>query len=199
MDIYAFLENTIPTHFFKQRQYSLCATRLKSFFDFNMRKARKSKVKWPEIKAEIHEIATIGLVAKSTYLIEKLIWIILGLVGLAWLSYVIYLVVLDDNPTVTNIENLDLTDSDEPAITICSESMNRMGIAERIGNSIESSKVKKLVGKWSEIMKLCATMYSPIAPTLEKAHPSEQKFKSICFSDGKFPQSCKVSTKDFNN
>ena len=158
-----------------------------------MRKTRKAKVKWPDIKTEIHEIATIGLVAKSTYLIEKLIWLILGLVGLLWLSYVIYLVVLDDNPIVTNIENLDLTDIDEPAITICSESINRIGIAERIGNSIESSKVEKLVGKWSEIMKLCATIYSQKALTDKNAYMSEQKFKSMCFSNGKMPQSCQVS------
>ena len=165
-----------------------------------MKKARKAKVKWPEIKAEIHDIATIGLVAKSSYLIEKLIWLILGIVGLAWLSYVIYLVVLDDNPTVTNIENLDLTDIDEPAITICSESMNRVGIADRIGNSIESSKLKELIAKWSGIMKLCATMYSQVSPTDKNSngYESQKKFESICFSNGKMPKSCQVSQKDFD-
>ena len=154
-----------------------------------MKKSWKAKRVKPEIKAEIQSIATIGLVSKSTYLLEKLIWLVLGIVGLAWLSYVIYLVILDDNPTVTNIEAMDLTDIDVPAITICSESMNRIGIVERISNSIESTKLKELTAKWTGLMKLCATLYNQ-----DKSNEmgSGSRFKENCFSGGNMPKSCQV-------
>ena len=57
-----------------------------------------------------------------------------------WIIYFIKYNIEDDNPLVERGLNIDLSDVDYPAITICSEQTTKYALAERLANYLDPQK-----------------------------------------------------------
>ena len=86
---------------------------------------------------------------EAGHLIEKLIWICLGILGSVYFGYLLVSQVnsWDENSILVSQEQKSITDIDFPAITFCTKSSTKFGIVERIGNSLDFSSdfAKKLI------------------------------------------------------
>ena len=54
-------------------------------------------------------------------IVEVFLWISLGIVGIAWIMYIMNMVIKDENPLTAIRGDIDLSEVEYPAITICSE------------------------------------------------------------------------------
>ena len=70
-------------------------------------------------------------------IVEVFLWISLGIVGIAWIMYIMNMVVKDENPLTAIRGDIDLSKVEYPAITICSEQTTKYAFAERLGNYID--------------------------------------------------------------
>ena len=71
---------------------------------------------------------------------ERILWATLGICGMIWIIYFIKHNIEDENPLVGRMVNIDLSQVDYPAITICSEQTTMYAFAERLGNYIDPKK-----------------------------------------------------------
>ena len=62
---------------------------------------RLRKSQWERVLPEIRSVSTIDLAFKAENVLEKLIWLILGMLGIVWASYFVGLIIEDENPIVT--------------------------------------------------------------------------------------------------
>ena len=117
-------------------------------------------ISYKEVYVELRRITTIDLVSKSSNLLEKLLWSLIGIIGTIWAVYFITLQVIqlysitnfsiiflqvttflkviswDESPSVLIQGNIETTDLKYPAVTICPKVSTRYGIVERLGNYI---------------------------------------------------------------
>ena len=93
------------------------------------KRLRKSQLQ--TILPEVRSVATIDLACKAENVIEKLIWLSLGILGIVWAAYFVALIVEDENPVVKVELDVPLTEIRKPAITICSKGSTKFGIVER--------------------------------------------------------------------
>ena len=77
---------------------------------------------------------------KSQNYTERTLWPILGISGIIWIVYFIKYSIEDDNPLVGRGLDIDLSEVDYPAITICSEQTTKYAFAERLGNYLDPDK-----------------------------------------------------------
>ena len=54
-----------------------------------------------------------------------------------WIVYFITLIIEDENPLIGRWMNIDLSEVEYPAITICSEQTTKYAFAERLGNYLD--------------------------------------------------------------
>ena len=54
-----------------------------------------------------------------------------------WIVYFINLIIEDENPLIGRWMNIDLSEVEYPAITICSEQTTKYAFAERLGNYLD--------------------------------------------------------------
>ena len=88
-------------------------------------------------------------------IVEVLLWMSLGIVGIAWIMYIMNMVIKDENPLTAIRGDIDLSEVEYPAITICSEQTTKYAFAERLGNYIDPElelpdHLKKLKKKFFE-------------------------------------------------
>ena len=95
-------------------------------------------------------------------IVEVFLWISLGIAGIAWIMYIMNMVIKDENPLTAIRGDIDLSDVDYPAITICSEQTTKYAFAERLGNYFDPElelpdPLKKLQKRFFD--KMLTTQY----------------------------------------
>ena len=93
-----------------------------------------------QLAEELRNIGSIDLTCKATNVLEKILWISFGLVGISWFAFFMIGVIEDINPLTSIREDIKLKDVNYPAITICSDSTTKYALAERLGNYIDPKK-----------------------------------------------------------
>ena len=94
-----------------------------------------------QLEDELKNIGSIDLTCKATNVLEKILWISFGLVGIGWFAFFMIGVIEDINPLTSIREDIKLKDVNYPAITICSDSTAKYALAERLGNYIDPNIV----------------------------------------------------------
>ena len=84
-------------------------------------------------------IVTLKLTFEASNIIEKLLWITLGLSGCCYIIYLLFSQVIswDQNASFTTQKILDLSEIEFPAITFCSRGATKYSIVERLGNILD--------------------------------------------------------------
>ena len=97
-----------------------------------------------DVLSELRTITTIDLAHKATSLLEKLLWALIGIIGTVWFFYFIGIQfkLWAQHPYLVIKGDFQLADINYPAITFCSKGSTKYAIAERLGNYIDSSKVR---------------------------------------------------------
>ena len=105
-----------------------------------------------------------------------------------WIIYFIKLIIADENPLVGRMVNIDLSEVEYPAITICSEQTTKNAFAERLGNYFDPDE-----GLPDLLNKLKKKFLDTVLKKYEYV-----KYKSFCMESniryGSQPESCKVIT-----
>lgn len=83
-------------------------------------------------------IVSLKQAIEASILIEKLIWICLGTLGTVYFGYLLVTQVnsWDENAILDSQHQMRTNEIDFPAITFCTKSSNKYGIAERFGNAL---------------------------------------------------------------
>ena len=81
---------------------------------------------------------------------------------MVWIVYFINLILADENPLIGRWVNMDLSEVDYPAITICSEQTTKYAFAEQLGNYLDPNKVlPNAINKFQKnIISQIMTQYS---------------------------------------
>ena len=93
-----------------------------------------------KLKEEFFNVRTLELIKVTSYFIEKLFWLVVLLSGTTWFIYYASVQIITQNKQnriVTRGEG-KLSELDYPSVTFCSRAANKYGIAERIGNHLDS-------------------------------------------------------------
>lgn len=161
----------------------------------NIRKVTDAALK--DICDELQKISTIGLACKAKSLIEKVLWIALGVMGVIWLVFVFTSQFQDweENPGMVTNKKIPLK---YPAITICPKVSTKYAIAEVLGNFLDSSNLPDELLSLRESFFLCGSgLWSEmdnvhfLDMTSEKAN---KYYEDYCFHDNNqnYPNDCKV-------
>ena len=114
-----------------------------------------TKSKLQKISIEAKSVGTIDLACKAENLVGKLFWLSLLMIGVAWVTYFVCLIIIDDNPIVTNVEYVPLENIDKPAITLCSKGATKFSVAERLGNFLDSDNIPEGIFSWKKSLRQC--------------------------------------------
>ena len=91
---------------------------------------------------ELKGITSLGLFSKAGNVLEKIVWGAIFIAGILWAAY--FLVnefkSLQVNPSIISNKNMKLSDIPNPAITFCSQSSTKFGIAEQLGNYLKPNR-----------------------------------------------------------
>ena len=103
--------------------------------------------RWNNIPGILRSVLFIDLTFKASNIVEKLIWVAIGLIGLLWAGVFITNLAIENNTFTIRSTNTKLSDLKYPAMTICSKASNKFAIAERMGNYLNgnSEKLKHLL------------------------------------------------------
>ena len=98
-----------------------------------------------DVKDELWNFRFLQLAKFTSYNVEKVFWIILALSGVFWFVYCMTstFMVWNNNKTVVSKADLQLSDINYPALSFCSKSATKYGIAERLGNYLDPKKNQK--------------------------------------------------------
>ena len=98
-----------------------------------------------DVKEELWNFRFLQLAKFTSHLVEKVFWIILALSGMIWFVYYMSTIfmVWNINKTVVSKADVQLSDIKTPALTFCSKSATKYGIAERLGNYLDPKKTLK--------------------------------------------------------
>ena len=85
---------------------------------------------------ELKIIKCIDLICKDSCILEKICWATIGILGIIWAFYfiVLQLFIWDENPAIIQKGNIELSELNYPAITICSKRSTKYAIVEQLGN-----------------------------------------------------------------
>ena len=115
---------------------------------------------------EFKKIASIGLACKATNIIEKILWISLGVAGIAWAFFFLTTLVQEweANAGIMTKGNFEL---EYPAITICPKVSTKYAIAERLGNFLDPLNLPDELLSLRERFFLCG---SGLLKDMKKIH-----------------------------
>ena len=118
----------------------------------NVRKVTEAALK--DFYDELRKISTVSLACTAKSLIEKLLWITLGVIGVAWLVFVLTNQFQDweQNAGVVTNSKFKLK---YPAITICPTVSTKYAVAEVLGNFLDSSNLPDELISLRESFFLC--------------------------------------------
>ena len=109
-----------------------------------------------DLLQEVKKIASIGLACKASTIIEKLLWIVLGISGVVWAVFFLTIQVQDwnENAGILTKGKFELK---YPAITICPKISTKYAIAERLGNFIDPLKLPEELLSLRQEFFMCTT------------------------------------------
>ena len=155
-----------------------------------------------KLREETLNIRSLELTKVSINLAERIFWILIAISGTAWFFYFMntQVKIWNENKIIVNKASVDLSEIDYPAITFCSNSANKYGIAERLGNHLDPNvkteieflvwlkKVvvscygKSFLNRFTEDVKNAQVGSIPDMCTLRKANEQHCKVSTIQFS-----------------
>ena len=94
-----------------------------------------------DIFAELRNIKTIDLAYKAANVLEKILWVLMGVIGATWAVY--FITSWDDDASVLIQGDSNSTELKYPAVTICPKVSTKYAIAERLGNYIDPMNLPK--------------------------------------------------------
>ena len=85
------------------------------------------------------EFTFFDLTYKTSSILEKLLWITLGVLGVIWVINVIsnLILVFEEGPSIISKGNTELSKIINPAITICYDGSPKYDVAEQLGNYLD--------------------------------------------------------------
>ena len=91
------------------------------------------------LKQEAFNIRTVDLISKSKKIAERLFWFLVAFCGVLWFfTFMASQVnIWKQNRVLITKADVKLSDLDYPAVTFCSKTANKYGIAERFGNYLD--------------------------------------------------------------
>ena len=142
------------------------------------------------------EFTTFDLTYKTSSVLEKLLWITLGILGVIWVINVVsnQLQVFVEGPSIISKGNAELNKISNPAITICYDGSSKYDVAEQIGNHLDPQLVlpKQLI-KLREYLLKAATVYSNL---IDFHKYDKNRYASACIKKyGKPNIGCKVKNR----
>ena len=110
-----------------------------------------------EVIEEFKDIRTIGLTWNAQTIVEKLVWIVIGLGGFGWSLHFIsqQFIIWSENPLTIFKSTVELDEINYPAITLCSQTSTRYAIAERLGNYIDPENMPKELISLFKRLRMC--------------------------------------------
>ena len=91
------------------------------------------------LKEEAFNIRTVELISKSKKIAERLFWFLVAFCGALW--FVTFMAsqveIWKQNSVLITKAEVELSDLDYPAVTFCSKTANKYGVAERFGNYLD--------------------------------------------------------------
>ena len=132
--------------------------------------------RWKNILGILRSVLFIDLTFKASNIVEKLIWLTIGLIGLLWASVFITNFVIEKNTFTIRSTNVQLSDLKYPAMTICSKASTKFAIAERMGNYLNGNSEKL-----QHLLKIFA-----VAITL-MSNSQNKKRATTLYNDGNKP------------
>ena len=121
-------------------------------------KAMQTKIK-KAVGNALETITTFDLTCKATNLLEKALWISIFIIGAVWAYYFITLqfVLWRENPFITTQWDVELSDLNNPAVTVCLGGSTKYAVAEKLGNYYNPNiTLPKELLKLQETLLLCA-------------------------------------------
>ena len=93
------------------------------------------------LKEEFYDVRTVDLIGKSKKMAERLFWFLIATSGTMW--FFIFMSfqfgIWNRNSIQITKADVNLSDLNYPAVTFCSKSANKYGIAERLGNYLNAN------------------------------------------------------------
>ena len=91
---------------------------------------------------ELRNITTVDLAFKAGCILEKLLWVTIGIIGTIWASVFIssQFELWNESPWLTTRAHVHLSEVKYPAITFCSDGATKYAVAERLGNYIDPGR-----------------------------------------------------------
>ena len=92
-----------------------------------------------KIREETLNIKSLELTKGSSHIAESIFWILIAMSGTTWFFYFMntQVRIWNENKIIVNKMEMELSEIDYPAISFCSNSANKYGIAERLGNHLD--------------------------------------------------------------
>ena len=92
---------------------------------------------------ELKNVRTIDLAIISRTIIEKLFWIITGILGIGWAFYFLpnQFQLWSNNPSILLLKHVPLSDISYPTLSILPQRIPRYDVAERLGNYLIPNKI----------------------------------------------------------
>ena len=109
-----------------------------------------------DLLQEVKKIASIGLACRASTLIEKVLWIVLGISGVVWAVFFLTFQVHDwqENAGILTKGKFELK---YPAITICPKVSTKYAITEQLGNFLDQSNIPDPLLSLRESFFLCGS------------------------------------------
>ena len=93
------------------------------------------------LKEEFSDVRTVDLISKSKKMAERLFWFLIATSGTMW--FFIFMSfqfeIWNRNSIQITKADVNLSDLNYPAVTFCSKSANKYGVAERVGNYLNAN------------------------------------------------------------
>ena len=118
----------------------------------------QSKIK-KAVRNALETITTFDLTCKATNILEKALWITIFIIGAAWAYYFIthQFVLWRESPFLTTQGDAELSDLNNPAVTVCLGGSTKYAVAEKLGNYYNPNiTLPKELLKLQETLLLCA-------------------------------------------
>ena len=140
---------------------------------------------------ELRNITTIDLAFQAKNILEKILWAIIGIIGTVWVFYFvgIQFSLWEQHPSIVTKIDYELADVSYPAITVCSKGSTKYAIAERLGNYIDSSKVRV-----KDFPVNLLLLYAASMKEITEGFDYSEDYKALCV-EGKWDQEHKSGCK----
>ena len=144
-----------------------------------------------KVQKELRNITTIDLAFQAKNILEKTLWAIIGIIGTVWVFYFvgIQFSLWEQHPSIVTKIDYELADVSYPAITVCSKGSTKYAIAERLGNYIDSSKVRV-----KDFPVNLLLLYAASMKEITEGFDYSEDYKALCVEGNKdlHKSGCKV-------